>query len=163
LSPGDPACEWQRYEIRVSYTDTSGNYWDQITVGRLWILHNVWWVYPNGSYITYDAERPNPAGSGPNAVIRYINWRQVSNVYGGAGGCSTGSHTHIEFFSMHNWGKVYEWHSAIGPDGFYDGSHIHWSGFSDPDSLTAGVSKLGNYGESSTTFWMVDNPQSSTH
>jgi len=147
--------------VRVSYRDTAGTQWNNRIVGRIWILHNWYWPYATGTVINATASRPNPYGSGQ---INYIPWVSVGVVYPGSGGCSGGPHTHIEFYSTHNYGLAYEWRSPNGPDFFNccPYSHVHWSN-SNWDAVTAGSHILGYLGGDSTAWYMNDNPYSSYH
>ncbi len=77
----------------------------------------------------------------------------------------------MEFLSTHAWGPAYEWHSAAGPDSYdtrlasVTTTHLHsGSGYAHTggDSVTAGQ-KLGAVGGDKTKFYLLDNPNYTTH
>lgn len=161
------ACEWQQYRIEVSFWDTAGNYYHNLPVGALWFAHVTGWRYDVGDRVVANAGVANPYGSGTVYTVRK---QPIGVAYQGADeptslagdrSCSGGTHTHIDGYSSHNWGFLYEWHSPWGPDG-YSGlfgylAEILWWYPSEADVVTTGQD-LAGIGGGTTTFWMRDNP-----
>jgi hypothetical protein len=121
----DAACYFTRYEIYVEFYDVSGNYhWDNI--GRVTMGHLTSWNQSVGTYINPNTSRSSGGGS----TISYISGVYIGDTYAGSGGCSSGTHAHVEGVTYHGYGAQYEWHGE-GPDMFdYDSSasanwHVH--------------------------------------
>lgn len=179
-----PACSWQKFDIMVTYYDAANNKIGDRLAGRMWVAH----ITPKlakDTPIPTGPSRQNPNGSG---LIYYVNGVDLGIVYNNgdrnpATGqlysdyCSSGPHTHVEFFSSHNWGGEYEWHSSQGPDG-YNGlgnDHIHYGSSVTPsgntnyttplvtDSVTQGVTVLGKIGGNTTSFYMMNNLNTGDH
>lgn len=169
---GDAACRYQKFDIRLSYTDTSGVAHNYLVVGSLWIAHLTNWQYSSGWVAGANATRSNPLGTGS---IYYLSGKHIGNVYAGSDTngavCSNGPHSHMEFYSAHGWGSAYEWHSLLGPDAYdtrlasVSSNHIHWgTGYGHTaasDPVTAGM-KLGRFGGNKTKFYLQTNPHPST-
>lgn len=87
-------------------------------------------------------------GSGGGTYAYFPNAQVVGTVYNGADTthsghttqCSTGAHSHLEFYSNHAWGAMYEWHSPQGPDHYYY-NHVHGSA-GDEGSYSSGNSSM---------------------
>ncbi|HET7737268.1 MAG TPA: hypothetical protein VFK32_01725 [Tepidiformaceae bacterium] len=162
-----PACDWQQYAVLASFWDTAGNYHREQPIGALWYSHLTNWSYGLGDYVPPDTVLSNPYGSG---VVHTISGQKMGEVFRGGdaissafghGSCSQGDHTHIEGYSSHSWGFLYEWHSESGPDGYSGLAGVPpeiATFYSTPfDRVTAGQN-LGALGGNTTSFWMRANP-----
>ncbi len=159
---GTGACQWQQWTVRATYWDTAGTLWINLPIGILWIEHLENWTAGIGAAISANASHPNPYGTG---TVNYISGWQAGTIYPvGDGVCSTGAHTHLEFYSNHAWGGQYEWHGE-GPDYYpdYSAGHVHYMGGSYTlDSVSQGTSLFFG-GGGTTSYWMRDNPYYGDH
>lgn len=172
-----PACDWRHLSVWVSYQDIYAQ-WQWSWVGNISVAHNTnWTLYqPNNTWIYPNATTPSPWGSGNVHWPAGITIGQVYNggdIYSLAqGGCSSGAHTHIEFYSSHEMGAYYEWHAAAGPDSYNyypyspPGPHVHqgWDyGLPQANDPIGYAYTVGWLGGSSALYWMLDNPYFGNH
>lgn len=165
FSGSDAACNWKKLEVRATYWGTNGVLYANKPIGNLWLAHmdNSSWVYGNGATVYPNATKANPYGTG---TVSWINGIQFASVYNGSGACSTGAHSHLEFFSTHAWGGEFEQHSSLGPD-YYSYGHIHGNGTPGSTGYAADSVASGTYvgflGGGTTSFWMTDNQNYGDH
>lgn len=132
-----PQCNWQKYDIRVSYTDLQGGY-KTSTIGSVYYAHLWDWAHTTlGTVISANSTELLSTGS----YVQFVDAVYIGSVYNGGGGCSSGPHTHFSFVNAHNVAVPYEWH-GYGPDYYFD-SHVHGGGGTHPaqayDTVTYGV------------------------
>lgn len=158
---GSGACQKQQYEVRASYWRTDGSYISNAIVGDLWVIHLDNWVYGTNAIVYPNSSYQNPYGTG---TVSRINAIQIGRLHDGPydGVCSTGRHSHMEFYSRHAYGLQYEWRNPNGPDYYLPNGHTHYGGYSTTDSVSTGT-KVAFLGGASTSYFLYDNPQSGDH
>ncbi len=182
IAAGAPSdCQYQQIAILATWRGINGTWYTDRVVGRLWFLHVNDWVYDPGDVIATNEERDNPDGTG---TVHYILAKNIANYAPAVANCGQGSHIHIEFYSTHSWGKVYEWHADDGMfsypdygDGYiaWSGSeHTHYSSTNYPNgegseiadlvvNPNAGKRILGMVGGGKKGFFMQSNPYYTNH
>lgn len=170
LDPAYPGCNYQKYGIYVTYTDTSGTPRNRRPVGWVGLAHLDNWQYRQSSTNWIQPTASRASGSG--GTIWWFNGLQVGNVYTLAdpSGCTTAAHSHIEFRSNHSYGDAIEFHSKDARSQVFDGyvdmspvsNHVMLGqGGNDPanvytdtgDSVSAGQ-YFGDLGGGTTSFYM---------
>ena len=160
---GRPACNWQKWELKIVYWATQDpTQIKSAVVGYLWFAHLNFSYSTVGTFIYPNASRPQDGGTG---TVYYVSPTSIGSVYPGGDTvnpkCSDGAHSHMEWYSNHSWGAPYEWHSTLGPDYFYD-YHVHGGGGVEPafsSASTMNTSRVvGFVGGGTTSPAMWENP-----
>lgn len=172
-SRAEADCAYQKVAILATWTNEASQTRTDKTIGYVWFAHLSDWQYNPGDVIDTLAEgmttRANPNGSGTIYYIPGVNFGKLQNVTH----CGGGAHVHMEFFSRHDYGRIYEYHSNV----FFDTSscdgwganadHIHCSntgyttesgGDKTYDPSDGSQRRLGLVGGSSYSYHVADDP-----
>jgi len=162
---GHAACQWQKYDLWLEWYDSSGGY-NFNKLGWLVLAHQYQWQHTGASgWILPNAVRTrDDINANPGTTVSYLNYTAEATVYPSADyneswevgehRCSFGAHTHLETFSFHNWGAMYETHGK-GPDYYYD-NHVECTPPPNDDCSTGPVDPGAGYpGPYSPYTWVA--------
>jgi|GEM_PF-6956540 len=175
------ACDYQRYKVLVTYTDTSGVPHPDQVIGWVYIAHLNNWQYGLNATLNANKFSTFEAGGILGEIDLKVGTISTTVDYD----CSWGAHSHVELLHSHGWGEQFEWHSgpagAQGPEAYYENGQngVHWhkdhqdppnymatapypDGSGDYDSVTRGQ-LLMCLGGSATSYWLTNNPFNLDH
>lgn len=179
---GVEGCRYQKIGIYATWTGVNfGQLYSDKIIGYMWFGHLEQFSHSPGEWIEPAEVRDNPWSTQEGQDdINYIDGEPIG-VIDNVAGCGGGGHAHLQFYSVHNYGREREWHSnifspSIGScDGYSydvfasdpDQPHCSPTGYTSvPDHVigSGGFKRIigflgGSYGE----FAMEDNPYIADH